>query len=441
MDPAALITKILFILINAYNSANSLASRIFGYSPRDGFFKNKNEGDFCHSAHRFRILLRHDIGIQDANVTFTDENFALLHTKWENPVSAILDDERATLCGLTNTHALFVVVKENRIDVYDPAVGPFVFRNQLELAHELVTIPLRHFVALSHMVPDLDPNVKTLLLSNTGRCGSTLLSRILEQLDGRVLSMSEPDAYTHINQRGKSMTEPLDDLLRASFRLQVNKKGTVKEGVRLVVIKLRGPSMGLIPDVARAAPDILHAFLYRNPRGNIASTITMFRTFFKTMDLKLSSNLRRTFLTRMEPVMIEGMKNEKALREVIAYVERNLTEIGFVAIFWALKINCILECKRRGVDLMLLTYDELVSNPAETMLRLLEHCGLVPPPPLEKALATLGEDSQDGTPLSRELVKKVKMSARFTQEQEQEVQDIFTKCGLPPLDDWEQIFQ
>ncbi len=440
MDPATLVNKILFILINAYNSANSLASRIFGYSPRDGFFNNKKEEDFFQCAHRFRILLRHDIGIMDAIVTFTDKNFALLHKNWEDPVSAILDDERATLCGLTNTHALFVVVK-GKEDVYDPAVGPFVFRNQLKLAHELVAIPMRHFVALSRMVPDLDPTVRTLLLSNTARCGSTLLSRILEQLDGRVLSMSEPDAYTHIIQRGKSMTEPLDDLLRASFRLQVNKKGTVKEGVRLVVIKLRGSSMGLIPDVARAVPDILHAFLYRNPRGNIASTITMFRTVYKTMDLKLSPNLRRTFLTRMEPVMIEGMKNEKALREVIAYVDKNLTEIRFVAIFWALKINCILECKRRGVDLMLLTYDELVSNPAETLLRLLEHCGLVPPPPMEKALATLGQDSQEGSPLSREMVKKVKMSAKFTQEQEQEVQDIFTKCGLPPLDDWKQIFQ
>ncbi len=313
MDLAMLFTKLLVSLINTYNSANSLASRLTGFSLRDGLKRNSGDSDFKRCAHRYKIFLRHDLNMMDSFMAFSDKNFALLHQRWEDPAMAILEDDRATLFGLTRTHAMFAVVKKG-VDVYDTAEGPFVYANQLRLAYELVTVPLRHFARLAEMAPDLEKSVRVLLLSSTGRCGSTLLTKMLEGLGGRVLSMSEPDFINHICHWGKEMSEPADDLLRAGLRLQVNKKETVRDGVRLVVVKTRSVNVSLIPNVSRASPYVRHAFMYRNPRSNIASQISMFREFHKVANLEDDPEVPRLFGARMEPMILSGVENEAALK-------------------------------------------------------------------------------------------------------------------------------
>ncbi len=291
------------------------------------------------------------------------------------------------------------------------------------------------------MVPDLDPNVKVLLLSNTGRCGSTLLTKMLEGLDGRVLSMSEPEFINKICHLRKRLTVPLDDVLRAGFKLQINKKGTVRKGIGLVVFKSRSPPVQLIPDVARAIPKLSHVFMYRSPRNNMASTATLYTAFFKTGNPGPNQKDRRIYGVRMESVIIEGMENEEVMREVAADVEKNFTPARFGAAFWAMKVHCFLESRRRGVDVMPLSYEELVKDPSETLIKLLEHCGLSPLPPLEGALQAMGEDSQKNSRVSRERLKEMKKLAGFTPLEEQEINNVFRKCGFPPMKQYTEIFQ
>ncbi len=435
-----LISNIFSTLVSAYNWINLLATRLTGYSLRDGWTKHNYESDFHKSAHRYRILFRHDFHLQDPVFGFSDKNFPLFHQKWEDPVSSILENEQATLYGLTCTHAIFAVVTSGE-NVYDSNVGPFVPANQLKLAKELVYIPLQHFVKLSAMVPDLDPNVKVLLLSNTGRCGSTLLTKMLEGLDGRVLSMSEPEFINKICHLRKRLTVPLDDVLRAGFKLQINKKGTVRKGIGLVVFKSRSPPVQLIPDVARAIPKVSHVFMYRSPRNNMASTATLYTAFFKTGNPGPNQKDRRIYGVRMESVIIEGMENEEVMRKVAADVEKNFTPARFGAAFWAMKVHCFLESRRRGVDVMPLSNEELVKDPSETLIKLLEHCGLSPLPPLEGALQAMGEDSQKNSRVSRERLKEMKKLAGSTPLEEQEINNVFRKCGFPPMKQYTEIFQ
>ena len=440
MGFAVLISNMFLKLVTAYNWINFLAVRLTGYSLRDGWIKDNCDSNFRKSAHRYRILFRHDLYFGDPLFGFSDEHFALLHQTWEDPVSSILEDEQATLYGLTRTHAIFAVVTSGE-NVYDFNVGPFVPANQLKLAKELVYIPLEHFVKLSAMVPDFDPNVRVLLLSNTGRCGSTLLTKMLERLDGRVLSMSEPEFLNKICHLRKQLTVPLDDLLRAGFKLQINKKGTVRKGVRLVVFKSRSSPVQLIPDVARAVPEVRHAYMYRNPRNNIASTASLFKAICKTGNPETNPKDVRVYDMRLEPMIIEEMQNEVAIRAVIADLEGNFTDTRFQAAFWALNVLCFLESRRRSVDVISLSYEELVENPSMTLTKLLEHCGMSPLPPLEGALHAMGEDSQKNTNWSRESLKNKKKPAGFTPEEEQEINDVFRKCGFPPMDQYTKIFQ
>ncbi len=76
-----LFTKLLVSLINTYNSANSLASRLTGFSLRDGLKRNSGDSDFKRCAHRYKIFLRHDLNMMDSFMAFSDKNFALLHQR------------------------------------------------------------------------------------------------------------------------------------------------------------------------------------------------------------------------------------------------------------------------------------------------------------------------------------------------------------------------
>ncbi len=115
-------------------------------------------------------------------------------------------------------------------------------------------------------------------------------------------------------------------------------------------------------------------------------------------------------------------------------------KVRFAATSMALKINCFSRSRRRhGVDVMPLSYDDLVEDPSAGVLsRLLDHCGVSP---LEGALAAMGEDSQDKSPLSREMPKKFKRSSGFTIEEEEEINSVFVKCGLPPMDEFGTILR
>ena len=74
----------------------------------------------------------------------------------------------------------------------DLAKAPFVYRTQYEQAQRLIALPYESFIQLAHDLPRVE---NLIMCYMTGRCGSTLLSHVLNELD-TVLSLSEPDVAT-----------------------------------------------------------------------------------------------------------------------------------------------------------------------------------------------------------------------------------------------------
>ena len=72
------------------------------------------------------------------------------------------------------------------------SAAPFYYAAQRDHATRLFTLPYSDFNTLAATLPD--PSLA--LLYSVGRCGSTLLSNALGQLED-VVSLSEPDVYTH----------------------------------------------------------------------------------------------------------------------------------------------------------------------------------------------------------------------------------------------------
>lgn len=125
---------------------------------------------------------------------------------------SLIDDPRFTLYCLDadSQRAIFTCTPAG----VDPLRAPFMYQAQFDQAETLVALPYPEFLRLAGRMA---APPKLLCLHNIGRCGSTVLSRALNNIDG-VISLSEPDALTaFIGMRSTPRAEQ-NDLLRACVR-------------------------------------------------------------------------------------------------------------------------------------------------------------------------------------------------------------------------------
>ena len=118
------------------------------------------------------------------------------HVRYTHPEAVLAPN--VTLLNIDDRFAVFAVVNSSlKKDVLKNESGPFMYINQFNLCSELIRMPLESFLQLADEIGD--PKGKLVILSNTGRCGSTLLAKLFEDLPNTV-SISEPEilmAFRH----------------------------------------------------------------------------------------------------------------------------------------------------------------------------------------------------------------------------------------------------
>jgi hypothetical protein len=118
-------------------------------------------------------------------------------------------------------------------------------------------------------------------LHSTGRCGSTLLCKLLEDT-GEVCAISEPDYYTQwvmfdqkygsrLDRRIPALIEKLTRMLLVEFEDSSQKN--------VLVIKLRGVCIHIADQIQRAHPYAQNIFLYRNAYDTSNSFLGLFYRF------------------------------------------------------------------------------------------------------------------------------------------------------------------
>ena len=112
------------------------------------------------------------------------------HERYCHP-DIVLKDPSATLLSVDEDHAIFVDCGD--VDVHDHIkTGPFFYINQFNHCKRIIQIPIPQFMKLMEDNAEASPipDVNLILLSNTGRCGSTLLTQLFEkQVRFKVLLM------------------------------------------------------------------------------------------------------------------------------------------------------------------------------------------------------------------------------------------------------------
>ncbi len=273
----------------------------------------------------------------------------------------------------------------------DLSVAPFVFLDQYKLALRATILDLDAFVVASRAIT---PPANLSFLFSTGRCGSTLASRIFAQLP-EVWSLSEPDYLSNIaTVRLKYDRAELVDLLRAATLWTCRPpKGRTQESI---IIKTRSEATLIAEFCQQAFPQSRNVFMYRDLIG-WANSISKFEQRIEDPALVLSDTEYWRdlwdFLMVGTPISV--------LEDTFAPDHGPIIGTEFHTLMWDLRIEGYLRALRRGMKFTAIHYTDLNQNRAAETARLLAGCG-VSTEHLATAMRAFEQDAHKGSTTANE---------------------------------------
>jgi hypothetical protein len=303
----------------------------------------------------------HDGGVADARIVLTSPNISLY----------CLDPARR--------EAIFVEVSSD----VDLAAAPFYYQVQYESATGLIAVGFEVLHELADSVPD--PG-RLLLLYSVGRCGSTVISRMLRETPG-VLALSEPDVFTQLTmlrEAGELTDDEVAALVRTCTRIVC-----APAAEQVVAIKFRSFAVDLATIFADHFPTSRAVFLYRDAIGWATSTMRAFGpSQTASVASQIASQDRHALLL---PLLAQYRQAQGRL----------LTQHEMMACHWVALMRGALSWQATGAELFALRYRDLVTSPQAALAALYTYMKV--PPPADSVLeAVLAADSQAGTALARD---------------------------------------
>jgi hypothetical protein len=298
-----------------------------------------------------------------------------------DPLLVLRDPTLSLYCvDMVNRRAVFVQTPPGT----DFDRAPFFYQAQYEAATALVTVPFDTMHQLAdEVVLDAD---RLILVYSVGRCGSTLVSRLLGEAPG-VCGRSEPDVFTQlVGLRTSVRVAEFERLLRSCVQLTC-----VADQQAGWALKFRNYGIDLAGSLTRQYPKARVVFLYRGATSWAQAFVRAFGNL-PTHDEKQMRYLVYS-LGRLEPALARYARTRNGL----------LTEAEFLGCQWASFMDQAKGMSEDGTPMFAARYEELSSRPHEVIAALFAHCGVTPPEPatLDRILAG---DSQEGSTLARDAV-------------------------------------
>lgn len=269
----------------------------------------------------------------------------------------------------------------------DLSKAPFFYEAQYEYAKRLFAVP---FEDINQLVEEIgEPIEKLVLIYSVGRCGSTLLSKVFNQVD-TVLSLSEPDIFSQLlgirNPDGSNDNE-VTALLRSCIYLVC--KPTLKGKSSCCVLKFRSIVIELGDLLYQAFPNAKVVFLYRNAEAVVKSSIRAF-VYLSSMLPTIQQNIE--FYSRFIPLL-------KEYASCIDFTDSKATDL--YTTMWLSAMQRYLLLYEQGITSCAIRYEDLVANPQQIVTSIFEHCGLQISE-VSNVCKVFEKDSQSGSNLSQE---------------------------------------
>ncbi len=282
---------------------------------------------------------------------------------------------------MANEQALFVELPKGA----DLSKAPFVFGMQYQLAERAATVALDDLPGLAAQVR---PPKHLAILMSTGRCGSTLASRILAQIPG-VWSLSEPDWFTNLAfARADLQPDRLETLIAACARLTCRPPESVAADT--IVIKPRSEMLVQAPSYVKALPGASAVFMYRDCFGYVNSLYRFAQRVQGVKDPAPGSqewHVARVLSTINAP--------DAVLCEFFGEGE-DIQVLDLMVLGWALRMRAYMEASSGGMRVAPLHYADLNADRRTQTALLLKGCG-IGPEHLDLALQGFESDAHAGS--------------------------------------------
>jgi hypothetical protein len=310
----------------------------------------------------------------------------------------------------TTKRAIFVELPPD----CDLANAPFVYQTQYEQAQRLIALSYDSFIQIAHDLPKVNHLV---MIYMTGRCGSTLLSHVLNELD-TVLSLSEPDVATqfvHLRRVYSSDYATLRELLDCTVRVLF--KPTASKTPLTMALKLRSEGTQIMDLFQATFPQVKNLFLYRDAIGWVASFYRVFTRGGAPKRIPLDE-LRWAFHVLYA---YDGT-------QLIGLLEPGTTEVSlvqFLTLWWLATMEWYLAKHAQGYPVIATRYADLNSHREEVLTAVFTYCAL-PPSKVKETFGVFARDSQAGTFLAREQPDQGN-AVRLSEEQHNEIASILRR--------------
>jgi len=262
---------------------------------------------------------------------------------------------------------------------------PFVYVAQHDHATRLIAVP---FDDLADLANQVTAPQKLILIYSTGRAGSTLMSQILNQVEG-VRSFSEPDMFLNLVPIAYHADDRLevDDLLQHCVKLF-----TYPYADQTVAIKFRAECIDIADLFHHAFPDSRNLFMYRD-------AIQWASSWYR-INIKRGKLTRRTVeQARTGTTLFTGRS-----RHFDQFIPDDAETIDFALgtmgryIFY---LEAYFRHVEQDVPFFALRYQDLNTHREVMLHKLFDYLEL-PDDELNSALQGFERDSQAGTILGRE---------------------------------------
>ena len=214
----------------------------------------------------------------------SSSDYITTHRGFVNPDKVLRDN--ITLYELTPLKAVFIESSEN-INVYHSSVASFVREGQFNHGQRLYVMPITSFYKLAEKVGR--PQAPIILLGHTSRCGSTLLTQLMDHTD-EIVSMSEPAAFEAVAlacQDKLVSDEHLDRYIVSAISMLCKPLSKIP---CVYFIKMGGAAMVHMEKVRDLIPDTKVICMYRE---GLDVAVSLVKISYKLPILKILFTLGR----------------------------------------------------------------------------------------------------------------------------------------------------
>ena len=308
------------------------------------------------------------------------DDFVTTSTEQADPSVIVTDPTISLYCLDHAARCVIFVQVPQQVDV---AAAPFMFMAQYDHAQRVLIVP---YDTLHRLAADLQLRAPLVFIHSTGRAGSTLMSKVFEEMEA-VTSLSEPDVYTQAvaMRLGGIADDEIRDLLTSATKILFNPAAT--SGSTLNVVKFRSYCIHLADLLADAFPDTGSLFLYRNLQAYIESWARAFGVQDPTPERGIAI---AGSLASITPLLAEELKQRT-----------DLDEVEVSALRWLSAMHGYSDARALSVPMLAVQYEDLLAYPSRMLTAILVYLGL-PTSHVERGLRAYGRDSQAGSPVSRE---------------------------------------